>query len=116
MVPFTWKGREYKARQGETIASALFAQGVRTFGHHHRDGSPQGKTAFWSEPLLTPGPAGEENWSGIPLFPPELVSCHIPHQVPSQISAYPRSFCLPLSPFLSRKFQYICHQQQLFSP
>jgi hypothetical protein len=38
------------------------------------DGSPQGKTAFWSEPLLTPGPAGEENWSGIPLFPPELVN------------------------------------------
>lgn len=38
------------------------------------DGSPQGKTAFWSQPLLTPGPAGEENWSGIPLFPPELVN------------------------------------------
>ena len=38
------------------------------------DGSPQGKTAFWSQPLLTPGPAGEENWSGLPLFPPELVN------------------------------------------
>lgn len=37
------------------------------------DGSPQGKTAFWTEPLLTPGPSGEENWRGQPLFPPELV-------------------------------------------
>ncbi len=38
------------------------------------DGSPQGKTAFWSEPLLTPGPGGEENWRGEPLFPPELIT------------------------------------------
>lgn len=38
------------------------------------DGSPQGKTAFWTEPLLTPGPGGEENWRGQPLFPPEQVN------------------------------------------
>jgi predicted amidohydrolase YtcJ len=38
------------------------------------DGSPQGKTAFWSKPLLTPGPNGEKNWRGQPLFPPELVN------------------------------------------
>lgn len=38
------------------------------------DGSPQGKTAFWSKPLLTPGPEGEANWRGQPLFPPELVN------------------------------------------
>jgi hypothetical protein len=38
------------------------------------DGSPQGKTAFWTEPLLTPGPGGEENWRGAPLFPPEQVN------------------------------------------
>ena len=38
------------------------------------DGSPQGKTAFWSEPLLTPGPAGEENWRGAPLLPPETLN------------------------------------------
>jgi predicted amidohydrolase YtcJ len=37
------------------------------------DGSPQGKTAFWTEPLLTPGPGGEENWRGAPLFPPEQI-------------------------------------------
>lgn len=38
------------------------------------DGSPQGKTAFWSEPLLTDGPGGEKNWRGQPLFPPETVN------------------------------------------
>jgi len=38
------------------------------------DGSPQGKTAFWSKPLLTPGPGGEEYWRGQPLFPPEQVT------------------------------------------
>ena len=38
------------------------------------DGSPQGKTAFWTKPLLTPGPDGEENWHGQPLFPPELLN------------------------------------------
>lgn len=38
------------------------------------DGSPQGKTAFWSQPLLTPGPNGEANWRGQPLFPPEVLN------------------------------------------
>ena len=42
VVPFAWKGRGYKARKGETIASALFANGIRIFGHHPKDGSPQG--------------------------------------------------------------------------
>jgi predicted amidohydrolase YtcJ len=40
----------------------------------HLDGSPQGKTAFWTRPLLTKGPGGEENWRGQPLFPPEVVN------------------------------------------
>lgn len=39
---FTWQGRAMRARKGETIASALFANGVRIFGHHHKDGAPQG--------------------------------------------------------------------------
>ncbi len=38
------------------------------------DGSPQGKTAFWTKPLLTLGPAGEKDWRGAPLFPPETVN------------------------------------------
>ncbi|HIQ02149.1 MAG TPA: FAD-dependent oxidoreductase [Anaerolineales bacterium] len=39
---FTWQGRTMRAREGETIASALFANGVRIFGYHPRDGAPQG--------------------------------------------------------------------------
>jgi predicted amidohydrolase YtcJ len=38
------------------------------------DGSPQGKTAFWTEPLLTGGPGGEENWRGAPIIPPEIIN------------------------------------------
>lgn len=41
-VPFTWKGEALLAREGETIASALFAHGIRTFGHHPKDHAPQG--------------------------------------------------------------------------
>ena len=41
-VAFYWQGQELMAREGETIASALFANGIRTFGHHPKDGSPQG--------------------------------------------------------------------------
>jgi sarcosine oxidase subunit alpha len=41
-VAFLWKGQEQRAKEGETIASALFANGVRTFGHHAKDGAPQG--------------------------------------------------------------------------
>ncbi len=41
-VPFTWQGRALDARSGEMIASALFAHGIRIFGHHHKDGAPQG--------------------------------------------------------------------------
>ena len=39
---FTWQGRPVQAHEGETISSALFANGVRIFGHHHKDGAPQG--------------------------------------------------------------------------
>ncbi|MEN6559688.1 MAG: FAD-dependent oxidoreductase, partial [Acidobacteriota bacterium] len=41
-VPFTWKGQALEAFEGETVASALFAAGVRIFGHHARDGAAQG--------------------------------------------------------------------------
>ncbi len=41
-VLIQWKGEPVHARQGETIASALFAHGVRIFGHHAKDGAPQG--------------------------------------------------------------------------
>jgi thioredoxin reductase/Fe-S-cluster-containing hydrogenase component 2/bacterioferritin-associated ferredoxin len=41
-VPFTWQGRPVVAKEGETVAAALFANGIRIFGHHAKDGAPQG--------------------------------------------------------------------------
>ncbi|MBN2036057.1 MAG: FAD-dependent oxidoreductase [Chitinispirillaceae bacterium] len=41
-IPFSWQGKKLFARQGETIASALFAHGIRIFGRHHKDGAPMG--------------------------------------------------------------------------
>jgi len=41
-IEFYWKGKKLLAREGETIASALFANGLRIFGHHKKDGAPQG--------------------------------------------------------------------------
>lgn len=38
------------------------------------DGSPQGRTAFWTEPVLPTGPVGEENWRGQPNLPPEMLN------------------------------------------
>jgi sarcosine oxidase subunit alpha len=39
---FSWRGRTLEAMEGETIAAALFAGGVRIFGHHTKDEAPQG--------------------------------------------------------------------------
>ena len=41
-IEFNWQGKPLKGLSGETIASALFANGIHVFGHHHKDGSPQG--------------------------------------------------------------------------
>ncbi|MBN1825395.1 MAG: (2Fe-2S)-binding protein [Candidatus Eisenbacteria bacterium] len=41
-VRFTFNGRDLKGREGEAVSSALFAGGVRVFGHHHKDGGAQG--------------------------------------------------------------------------
>ncbi len=41
-IEISWKGQKIKAKQGETIASALFANGIRVFGYHPKDGAPQG--------------------------------------------------------------------------
>jgi predicted amidohydrolase YtcJ len=38
------------------------------------DGSPQGKTAYFSKPYLTGGPGGEKNWRGELSFPQEMVN------------------------------------------
>jgi hypothetical protein len=37
------------------------------------DGSPQGKTAFFTEPYLTGGPGGEQNWRGEPIVDQEAM-------------------------------------------
>jgi len=42
VVPFTWNGTALTGRDGEMISSALFANDIHVFGHHHKDGSPQG--------------------------------------------------------------------------
>jgi len=39
---FTFRGEPIEAYPGEMIASALFAAGIRVFGHHPKDGAPQG--------------------------------------------------------------------------
>ena len=41
-VFFYWNGQKLKAKSGEMIASALIANGISIFGHHHKDGSAQG--------------------------------------------------------------------------
>lgn len=41
-IEIFWQGKALKAYEGETISAALFAHGIRIFGHHHKDGSPQG--------------------------------------------------------------------------
>jgi NADPH-dependent 2,4-dienoyl-CoA reductase/sulfur reductase-like enzyme/ferredoxin len=41
-VPFSWGGRPLVAKAGEVISSAVIAHGEHVFGHHPKDGSPQG--------------------------------------------------------------------------
>lgn len=42
LIEFSFEGRRVPARKGEVISSALMAEGVSVFRHHHRDGAPQG--------------------------------------------------------------------------
>lgn len=53
-----------------TYRNRLKLQGIKCIV----DGSPQGKTAYWTKPLLTPGPNGEADWRGQPVFPAELIA------------------------------------------
>ena len=39
---FTWNGSALTGFENEMLSSALVAAGVQVFGHHHKDGSPQG--------------------------------------------------------------------------
>lgn len=42
LVKFTFDGKEYEGYEGETIAAALHAAGVRVLGHSHKLGRPRG--------------------------------------------------------------------------
>lgn len=42
MVPFYWNKKKLTGQKNEMISSALFANNIKIFGHHHRDGSAQG--------------------------------------------------------------------------
>jgi len=39
---FFWNGQKLEAVENEVISSALFANGIKIFGHHHKDRSAQG--------------------------------------------------------------------------
>lgn len=41
-IQFFWQNRPLEAKQDETIASALIANGIDIFGHHPKDNSPLG--------------------------------------------------------------------------
>ena len=41
------------------------------------DGSPQGRTAFFTTPYLAGGPSGEKNWSGEPGFTQETLDAFV---------------------------------------
>lgn len=41
------------------------------------DGSPQGRTAFFTTPYLTGGPSGEKNWRGEPGFTQEALDAFV---------------------------------------
>ncbi len=41
-INFYWEGKKLSAKKDEVISSALFANGIKIFGHHHKDGSAQG--------------------------------------------------------------------------
>ncbi len=41
-IEFSFNGKTIFSKRGEVISSALFANGYRVFGTHHKDNSPQG--------------------------------------------------------------------------
>jgi hypothetical protein len=66
----------------ETILAANPTSGWRTYDGHLKiggvkitaDGSPQGRTAFFTTPYLTGGPAGERDWRGEPTMPQDMLN------------------------------------------
>ncbi len=61
---------------GEELDQALAAPFGQYQGRHKRggikviaDGSPQGRTAWFSKPMRVPGPNGETDWTGVAFIP-----------------------------------------------
>ncbi len=63
-LDFTNTIKEYPASQWGTYDNRLKLGGVETVW----DGSPQGKTAFFTKPYLTGGPSGQKDWRGEPTL------------------------------------------------
>lgn len=57
-------------RVEKTYTNRLRIGGVKLL----MDGSPQGRTAFFTTPYLVDGPAGQHNWRGEPSFPQPLLN------------------------------------------
>lgn len=68
-----------------TEAERLIGKPAYPFGSYDRrlklggmkiitDGSPQGRTAFWTRPLRIPGPAGQTRWRGEPSVSQEQLT------------------------------------------
>ena len=84
--PFTFNGEAISALPGEMISSALFAHGIRVFGHHPKDGAPQGifcangqcaqcmvvADGVPVKACMTPAAEGMrvESLEGLPVLPP----------------------------------------------
>ena len=48
-LAFTFDGRAYEGREGDTLASALLANGVRVVGRSFKYHRPRGIHGAWSE-------------------------------------------------------------------
>jgi predicted amidohydrolase YtcJ len=62
--------KEYSFSQFGSYKNHIKIGGVKIV----MDGSPQGKTAFFTTPYLTGGPSGEKNWKGEPGFPQDSLN------------------------------------------
>lgn len=65
-------------REGYKIAGMKIVQ----------DGSPQGKTAYFTEPYLTGGPSGESDWRGEPTVQYERFSAAVRQAVDARVQVF----------------------------
>ena len=68
----------------DTTVGGHTLQGVKLI----LDGSPQGKTAFLTEPYLTGGPNGETDWRGLATMTPEVTNQLVERAYRNQVQVY----------------------------